>query len=154
LCSVCKRNKVDGRKNETICPSCLETIKKINKENEMREKAILDEVREMVGNLVTPKVLEEVTVRIRSTPMHQIITKLLAYEIISIHIPSYKNGESEISLIDVFLKASELNGVIRGSSHVSSVIEDQIVELTNSVKKEMEENGFENPTGLGFISGS
>ena len=108
----------------------------------------------MVENLITPELLEEVTERLRSAPMHQLITKLLAHELLSLHISSYKDGEKEISLIDVFIKTSELKNIIKGTPHVTNVIEDRIRELSDIKRTEMKEKGFEYPRGLGFILGS
>lgn len=154
FCTICEINKVDGRKNQTICSSCLEKLEEIKIQKEADEQVIFNEINCMVENLITPELLEEVTERLRSTPMHQLITKLLAHELMSLHIPSYKDGKKEISLIDVFIKTSELKNIIKGTPHVSNVVEDRIRELSEIKMTEMKEKGFKYPRGLGFILGS
>lgn len=137
LCTICKINKVNDRKNQTICSSCLEELEETKIQKEVDEQVIFNEINCMVDNLITPELLEEVTERLRSTPLHQLVTKMLAHEVMSLHIPSYKDGEKEISLLDVFIKTSELGNIIKGTPHVANVIEDRVRDLSDKKRTEM-----------------
>lgn len=154
-CKKCGNNKVDGRKKEMYCKSCLEEIAAENKSKWIKEKAIRNEIDEILGKLITPQLVRDVTERIRGAGFHQIITRLIAYEMISIHTTKYaREGEIEFSMIDAFVKASEMEGTNRDTPYITYVMESMIRQITDDTKEEMREKGIEEPYALGYVLGS
>ena len=154
-CKRCGENNVDGRKREIYCESCLEALKIEKKEKDEMEEKIRREMTCMVKKLVTQDRVKEMTERIRSTPLHQLITRLLAYEIISTHASVFdEDGDTTISLLDVFVRASEANSIFIDTSFVTFLIESTITEINEMTKEEMREKGIEDVGALGYILGS
>lgn len=154
-CKRCGENNVDGRKREIYCESCLEALKTEKKEKDEMEEKIRREMTCMVKKLVTQDRVKEMTERIRSTPLHQLITRLLAYEIISTHASVFdEDGDTTISLLDVFVRASEADSIFIDTSFVTFLIEGAITEINEMTKEEMREKDIEDVGALGYILGS
>ena len=155
LCERCQKTELDGRK-EKICKKCLKELAVIKEAEDEKNRFARDEISEMVRELVTEEKVRDATMRIRSLPLHQIITRLIAYEMISTHTDVFDDrGNSVLNMIDVFIKASELNDVeVRGTSTVAYAIEDVIVLINNLTKEDMKKKGVETPYSLGHILGS
>ena len=155
LCYGCGVNKVDGRKKEMYCESCLKEMAAKKEEKNEKEEKIRREMACMVKKLVTQDRVKEMTGRIRSTPLHQLVTRLLAYELISTHASVFdEDGDTTISLLDVFVRASEADSIIIDTSFVTFLIESIIVEINEMTKQEMREKGIEEVGALGYIIGS
>ena len=155
LCYGCGVNKVDGRKKEMYCESCLKEMAAKKEEKNEKEEKIRREMACMVKKLVTQDRVKEMTGRIRSTPLHQLVTRLLAYELISTHASVFdEDGDTTISLLDVFVRASEADSIIIDTSFVTFLIESIIVEINEMTKQEMREKGIEEVGALGYIIAS
>ena len=155
LCNSCGVNKVDGRKKEMYCKSCLEEMAAKKEEKDEKQEKIRREMTCMVKKLVTQDRVKEMTERIRSTPLHQLVTRLLAYELISTHASIFDgDGDTTISLLDVFVRASEADSINVNTSFVTFLIESAITEINESTKAEMREKGMEEVGALGYIIGS
>ena len=154
-CKRCGENNVDGRKREIYCESCLEALETEKKEKDEIEEKIRREMTCMVKKLVTQDRVKEMTERIRSTPLHQLVTRLLAYELISTHASIFDgDGDTTISLLDVFVRASEADSINVNTSFVTFLIESVVTEINEKTKAEMREKGIEDVGALGYIIGS
>lgn len=154
-CKRCDKNNVDGRKKELYCESCLKEIEVEKEAKQEYEESIRREMTGMIKKLVTPDKVKEMTERIRSTPLHQIITRLLAYELISTHTAiSDEEGDTTISLLDVFVRASEADSIFTDAPFVTFLIENAVSEINEKTKAEMREKGIEDVGALDYIIGS
>lgn len=155
LCSRCKITKMDGRKKERICKKCLDEITAISRAKYDKNMLARNEIDEALSKLITEEKVRTALVKIRSIPLHQLITRLLAYEMISSHaVPLDKKENSISSLMDVFMKASEIDDVNTGTPLVAFAIENAINAVTNATKEDMVKKGVEEPYSLGYIISS
>ncbi|MCK4668212.1 hypothetical protein KAU33_15785 [Candidatus Dependentiae bacterium] len=146
---------MDGRKKERICKKCLDEITAISEAKYEKNMLIRSEIDEALSKLITEEKVRTALVRIRSNPFHQLVTKLLAYEMISSYIIPINEEENSISsLMDVFIKASEIDDVNTGTPLVAFAIENVINAINNATKEDMIKKGVEEPYSLGFIIGS
>lgn len=153
LCNICKKNKVDGRKGPRTCQECLDNIKEERAALEIREKAKCDEIFIILEKLLTQEAITEATARIRSNSLHQMITKMIAYELISSHTIKFKEVGTgiEADLVDAFVKSAELEGITTGTSYVAYVMENLIRKVKDDTERELKEKGIEEPESLGYL---
>lgn len=155
LCKICNKTKLDGRKGETICQTCLDEMKAKDKIKQEKEKIKCDEIFDLLGKLLTPETIKSATARMRGNPLHQMVTKLIAYELISSHTVVFDDkGGVVADLIDVFVKASELDGIGSGTSYVTFAMESLVQKIKDITEMELKEKGVKHPDELGFLLGT
>ena len=155
LCKVCNKTKLDGRKGENICQTCLDEMKAKDKIKQEKEKIKCDEIFDILGKLLTPETIKSATARMRGNSLHQMVTKLIAYELISSHTVVFDDkGGVVADLIDVFVKAAELDGIGSGTSYVTFAMESLVQKMKDVTEMELKEKGVKHPDELGFLIGT
>lgn len=156
LCERCHKTELDGRK-EKVCKKCLDELTAISEARYEKNRLARNEIKEIVSKLVTEEKVRDAIMSIRSLPIHQLITSLIAYEMISTHTDIFDDEENSVlSMIDAFVKASEMDDDVdgRGTPVVAYAIEEAIVLINNLTQEDMKKKGVDSPYSLGFIIGS
>lgn len=121
ICTKCKTNKVDGKK-ETLCPSCKDSEQSLRNHIKKHDDEILTKIEAIVSEVVTETTIQEITTRLHGLPLHQMITKLIAYEILSSgYGVSVSNGKISANILDAFILSKELKSVTSSVSQLSDV---------------------------------
>lgn len=123
LCTKCKNNKVDGRKNtrniygQPLCQSCKDSESAERQLIKQHDNEIMTKIEAIVSEVVTETTIQEISTRLHGLPLHQVITKLIAYEILSSgYGVSFKEGKISANILDAFILSKELKGASCGAS--------------------------------------